>query len=41
LDVFFKDYAKWINADQDRSEMGKIEQQLGSFSPEVSPARRG
>jgi len=38
LDVFFRDYAKWINADQDRSELVKIERQLGSFAPRVSPA---
>lgn len=37
LDVFFRDYAKWINADQDRSELDKIERQIRSFRPELTP----
>jgi integrase len=36
VDVFFKDYAKWINTKQDDSEMGKIEGKLSQTIPELS-----
>lgn len=35
-DVFFKDYASWINGKQDDSEMAKIEGKLGGTSPDVT-----
>lgn len=37
LDVFFKDYADWINTKQDDMEMEKIEGKLRQISPELSP----
>lgn len=36
VDVFYKDYAKWIEGDQSDSEMLKIEQQLGQNIPNAS-----
>ena len=36
LDVFFKDYAKWINTRQDDTEMEKIEGKVGQNIPELS-----
>lgn len=35
-DVFFKDYASWINSKQDMSEMDKIEGKLGGIASEAS-----
>lgn len=40
LDVFFRDYAKWINADQDRSELVKIERQIVATMPELCPGQK-
>lgn len=37
-EVFFRDYAKWINGRQDDAEMEKIEAALQRFDPSVIPA---
>jgi integrase len=37
LDVFFRDYADWINGQQDTHELLKIEAQIAQFFPNSSP----
>lgn len=39
VDVFFKDYAAWINGALNDRELDKIEAQLGGFVPGLSPAK--
>jgi integrase len=34
LEVFLRDYSKWINGDQDAREMAKIEEQIRQMAPE-------
>lgn len=40
VDVFFKDYSKWIDDKQNDSELAKIESQLSQNIPELSQKRK-
>jgi predicted nucleic-acid-binding protein len=38
LEVFFRDYADWVNGQQDAAELTKIEAQINQFLPNSSPS---
>lgn len=40
LNVFFKDYAKWINKNRDDAELQKIEGNIGQVNPALSPEKQ-
>lgn len=39
MDVFFKDYAAWVNGEHNATELDKIEAQIQGNIPKLSPAK--